>query len=218
MFMCLLSWGVARTSSSLSWNMETGRLNAMTHKYSAPKSWRKPSFVAEPLTPTQYGNIVHKAMQHLPFRLYSSVQDVATEIQNLVRQQYLSAEMACLIDHKQLFDFFTSKLGQKAISSGNVLREFKFSILDDADHFGCAGMNDQVLLQGVIDCAVIEEDGITVIDFKTDRVTEKTLETVAEQYRQQVITYANAISRIYQKEIKNVFLYFFEVSKAYEVI
>jgi len=59
-------------------------------------------------------------------------------------------------------------------------------VLDDLD-------GEKVLLQGVVDCALLEEDGITILDFKTDYVTEETIEVVADHYRPQVQTYAEKI-------------------------
>jgi len=93
------------------------------------------------------------------------------------------------------------------------LREFKFSILDDAKKYGDASDGDEILLQGVVDCAIIDESGITVLDFKTDRVTSDTLAQVTDSYRLQVKAYANALSRIFGKEIQASYLYFFRISQ-----
>jgi ATP-dependent helicase/nuclease subunit A len=74
-----------------------------------------------------------------------------------------------------------------------------------------------VLLQGVVDCALLEEDGITVVDFKTDHVNEENLPVKTEHYRSQVLTYAQALSRIYRKKIKGVYLYFFCLNRFVQV-
>ena len=76
-----------------------------------------------------------------------------------------------------------------------------------------ASIMEKVLLQGVVDCAILEEDGITIIDFKTDRVTEKTLPEVADRYAPQVLIYGEALSRIYEKPIKGEYLYFFRLNR-----
>jgi ATP-dependent helicase/nuclease subunit A len=51
------------------------------------------------------------------------------------------------------------------------------------------------------------------VDFKTDNVTEENVEERAVQYRPQVLAYADAMARIYQKPVKEVFLYFFHLGK-----
>ena len=70
-----------------------------------------------------------------------------------------------------------------------------------------------MLLQGVVDCALLEEDGITIVDFKTDYVTEETLDTLVSRYRPQVETYAHALGRIYRQRIKASYLYFFHLNR-----
>ena len=90
---------------------------------------------------------------------------------------------------------------------------YKFSILDDGEKYGSGLEGERVLLQGVVDCALLEPDGITVLDFKTDRVTEETLPQVAARYRLQLETYAEALARIFQQPIKAKYLYFFHLNR-----
>ena len=108
-------------------------------------------------------------------------------------------------------------LDWKLRSDAPCLREFKFSILDDGRHYGEGLEGEQILLQGVVDCALLEPEGITVIDFKTDRVTEETIRTVAERYSLQVQTYADALSRIYEMPVKRKLLYFFNLDTFMEL-
>ena len=77
---------------------------------------------------------------------------------------------------------------------------------------------DQILLQGVVDCALIDDDGITVVDFKSDRVSEDSLDFVADKYREQVAIYAEALSKIYQLPIKKAMLYFLRLGKFVTII
>ena len=122
------------------------------------------------------------------------------------------------MDPAKIWAFFDSDIGMKLRKSKNVIREFKFSILDDAAKYNPGLLGEQILLQGVVDCAIIESEGITVLDFKTDRVTDTTLDAAAEQYRMQVTAYAEALSRIYEKRILSAQLYFFNLNRFYKVI
>ena len=65
---------------------------------------------------------------------------------------------------------------------------------------------------------MLEDDGITVIDFKTDYVTEETLPDVVERYRAQVQTYANALAQIYEQTIKAQYLYFFRLNRFVSIV
>ena len=68
-----------------------------------------------------------------------------------------------------------------------------------------------------VDLALLEEDGITVVDFKTDFVSDENFQLLVDRYRPQVETYANAMERIYSKPIKAAFLYFFHVNRFVEI-
>ncbi len=179
--------------------------------------WRKPAFLEGRLAGKEYGNAIHGAMQYIRYEACTSMEAVEQEIHRLVDDGFLSEEQGIAVDCGQIYQFFASEIGQKLCRGIPHLREFKFSILDDASHYGDDLTGEQVLLQGVVDCALLEPDGLTILDFKTDRVTEKTLEEVAEQYRIQVETYAEAMTRIYEMPIKAKYLYFFRLGRFVEV-
>ena len=89
---------------------------------------------------------------------------------------------------------------------------------NDGENYDPALAGEKILLQGVVDCAILEEDGITVLDFKTDYVTEQSLMGVTEKYKAQVYAYAQALSRIYQMPIKAAKLYFFHIDQFVDII
>ena len=70
-----------------------------------------------------------------------------------------------------------------------------------------------MLLQGVVDCAAVEDDGIMIVDFKTDHVTEETLKSLADRYRGQVEAYSRAMAQVFEKPVKDAYLYFFRLDR-----
>lgn len=181
------------------------------------KKWRKPDFVEQQILGKDYGTAVHAVMQYICYKNCCSPNAVKAEISRLLKEEYISSQQAEMVDCRQIADFFATEIGRKLQDSDCVLREFKFSILDDGERY-CPGMTgERVLLQGVVDCALIEDDGITIVDFKTDRVSEDTFQMAAEGYRKQIAIYSQALSRIYQKPIKKAMLYFIRVGKFYEI-
>mgnify|MGYP003293249542 CR=1 FL=1 len=118
-----------------------------------------------------------------------------------------------MVSADKITKFFSTEIGNKLKNGVSNLREFKFSILDNGNHYGENLEGERVLLQGVVDCALMEPDGITVIDFKTDKVTGETVTSVAECYRDQVETYAEAMHRIFEMPIKAKYLYFFQLDQ-----
>lgn len=183
------------------------------------RSWRAPSFIEEDaVSGVTFGNAVHAVMQHIRFEECGDLSGVESEIKRLTETGLIDEKAAAVVDPAMIWNFFSSQMGTRLRKAPNVLREFKFSILDDAVQYHSELTEDRILLQGVVDCAIIEPAGITVLDFKTDRVTANTLEAVAAQYRIQVQTYAKALSRIFQKEVISSQLYFFRANQFVTVI
>ena len=177
------------------------------------RTWREPSFLSGQAQGREVGNAIHAAMQYVRYASCGTLADIREEIDRLVRFGFLTEQQGELVDCEMLEAFFRTELGQRLVNGAQCLREFKFSVLDDASHYGADLEGEKVLLQGVVDCAILEDDGITVIDFKTDRVTENTLPDVAARYAPQVSIYGEALSRIYERPIKGEYLYFFRLNR-----
>ena len=156
---------------------------------------------------------MHTVMQYIAYEKCSDEDAIRSEIHRIVRNGFLTSEQAAAIVPGKLLNFFSSELGQKLRSGISYLREFKFSILDDGCRYDASLKGEKILLQGVVDCALLEEDGITIIDFKTDYVTEETLSQIISRYRGQVQTYSDALQRIYEKPVKNRYLYLFGLER-----
>ena len=69
----------------------------------------------------------------------------------------------------------------------------------------------------IIGKPITTEDGITILDFKTDHIRQETMEDAVARYRPQLETYAEALSRIYEKPVKQRLLYFFHLGQLAEV-
>ncbi len=175
------------------------------------RQWRGPA--AGSKTGIAVGNAYHGVMQYLDFSACGDGAAIDQELGRLVREKRITAQQRDMVSLAKLDAFFQSELGWRLRSGGEILREFKFSILDEGSHYGAELAGEQVLLQGVVDCALIEEDGITVLDFKTDRVTQETVMARAEAYRMQVRTYKDALERIWKKPVKTAYLYFFAIDR-----
>ena len=177
------------------------------------RRWRLPSFVAMEKDPKAVGNAIHGAMQYIRYENCTDPEGVHNEILRLCQEGFLSKEQAEMVDCSLISAFFETEPGKKLRSGAECLREFKFSILDDGMRYGESLAGEEVLLQGVVDCALLEEEGITILDFKTDRVTPDTLEAAVFRYRSQLDTYGEALTRIYEKPIKAKYLYFFRINQ-----
>ena len=181
------------------------------------RSWRKPSFVEKHICGKDYGSAIHAVMQYIRYECCTDPDGIRREVDRLAAERFITAEQRQIVDCRRIAAFFETPIGQRLCSGAAYLREFKFSILDDGSQYGDGLEGEEVLLQGVVDCALLEDDGITIVDFKTDYVTQKTLETVAGKYRPQVEVYAHALQRIYGRKIKAAYLYFFHMDRFFEL-
>ena len=177
------------------------------------RQWRKPGFQSGRVMGKQFGNAMHKALQYIRYENCGNPDSIQKEVLRLTQEGFLTPEEGSLISPEKLLAFFRTAIGDKVRSGIPCLREFKFSVLDDSSHYGEGLEGEQVLLQGVVDCAILEEDGITVVDFKTDHVTPETLDSAVKRYRSQVQIYGEALSRIYEKPVKALYLYFFHLER-----
>lgn len=79
-----------------------------------------------------------------------------------------------------------------------------------------ANADETVLLQGVIDCYFEEPDGIVLLDYKTDRVSEEGTSVIRDRYGLQMEYYARALEMLMGKKVKNKYIYLFHIDKVLE--
>ena len=177
---------------------------------------RRPVFQGQrPLTPAQQGTALHMVMQYLDFARTNTLEEIQEEIARLVARQFITPQQGEAVDGERVLAFFQSPLGQRLVASRQMEREFKFSMLvPAADYYPQAEAGEEVLLQGVVDCWFEEADGtVTVVDFKTDRVTEHTVEARAREYRPQLEAYSRALSQALGLPVGRCVLWFFALGR-----
>ena len=177
------------------------------------QTYRQAGFVQASHRGKEYGTALHGVMQYINITACGDVTSVRTELQRLAEQGFLTQPQVDMVPPAAIVQFFDTDIGRKLRNGAECVREFKFSILEDGQREHPALAGEQILLQGVVDCAIVEQDGLIVLDFKTDFVTEETVMEKAEQYRPQVETYANAMERIFGKPVKQALLYFFRCNQ-----
>ena len=199
---------------------------ALKHRLSKPNgrfAFSRPDFVTKKtsLTAAQQGTALHLAMQNLDFQMCGSETGVKDELRRLTEKGLLSEEQAAAVEAKKILRFFGSDLGNRVQNADKTWREFKFSLLYKAkqlypeERFSRGGGDDEILLQGVVDCFFEENGELTVVDFKTDYVTPDILEEKAGSYAPQLEAYADALERITGKRVKEKIIYFFEMAQCY---
>ncbi len=184
-----------------------------------PVSFRRPDFAREerPLTPAEAGTALHLFMQLCDPEKASTVQGAGEELARLVEKGCMTETQARACEPRKAAGFFRSALGRQARSQG-MEREFKFSLLSDgARYYGEAARGERVLLQGVIDLWFRTLEGITVVDFKTDRVARGEEPLRARAYQRQLEVYTAALEEITGIPVAHRYLWFFQTDSAVEL-
>ncbi len=170
------------------------------------------------LTAAEKGTALHLVMQCIELKSCVSLDGVKAELARLRHISTLSEEQYVCIEPKKILNFCQNPLGQRLLNASECHRECKFSILSKAGELLKGEPNDEeILLQGVVDCFFVEPDGVIIIDFKTDRISHGEEHLRAENYRLQLETYAHAVQAMTGKPVIEAWLYFFATDTAYKV-
>ena len=154
--------------------------------------------------------------------------DYSKDISQL--SDFLSSEEYGLLNQEKLKKFLDSPLGKlfaKSYKENTLYREQHFMqeveyeklfpedgavgeateevVLSDADSV------EKVILQGIIDAFIMEEEGIILVDYKTDRVKDG--EELRNRYQKQIDLYSEALEQILGKKVRRRVLYSFSLGE-----
>jgi len=175
---------------------------------------RRPLFLQKirALTPAERGVALHLLLQHVDLRAPVDREALIQLRRKLVEEEFLTPEAAEQLDLEVVEAFFLSPLGKRLLAQPHrVKREVPFSLWVPAREFypGMAPEGEMVIVQGIIDCLVEEEGGLLLIDFKTGRIPPS-----LEEYREQVKWYVRAAQSIWERPVKEAYLYFLDQGEA----
>ena len=176
-----------------------------------PIRFDRPRFAAEErgLTSAQKGTAFHLAMELVRPEAAATRAGAAAELARLEAAACLTSQQRQAVEAEQVAAFFASELGRQAAAAPDLRREFKFSLLVDAgDWWGPEAAGERAMLQGVIDCCFTGPEGLTVVDFKTDRVSPGGEAARAEEYRGQLEVYTRALESILGRPVVRRVLWF----------
>src|SRR5699024_6529568 len=119
----------------------------------------------------------------------------------------------------KIVNFFSTELGQFIVDQSNSLhREVPFALLMNAKEL-YADMQengeDKILVHGIIDGYIEEEEGIILFDYKTDRVArygKKASDVMKKKYSGQLRLYREALESILNKKVTKTYLILLDIN------
>ena len=165
-----------------------------------------------------YGTIWHQVMASIDFARTGSEEEIREAVQELVRKGRLREEDTKLLNYQRMLLFFTSSLGcrmREADCCGRLHREQPFVMGKPAkDIFPDRTEEEIVLVQGIIDAYYETEDGIVLLDYKTDALKRGEEEKLVSRYQEQMRLYGRALEEMMEKPVTECILYSFSLGKA----
>ena len=170
----------------------------------------------ETLTGAPRGTAYHRVMELLDFEKMYDRQTLETEINTFVEQGRMTREMADSVQTADVLGFLDSSVGKRTRTSadcGKLWKEQPFVLgIPEQELYKDEPEGDFALVQGIIDVYFEEEDGLVVLDYKTDKVYK--IEELVEKYHAQLDYYGRALEQITGKKVKEKVLYSFTLGEA----
>ncbi|PWV95400.1 DNA helicase/exodeoxyribonuclease V subunit A [Paenibacillus cellulosilyticus] len=174
---------------------------------------RRPRFMEEnALTAAERGTASHLLMQHVPLDKPVTLEILQALVDDLISRRIMTKKQAEAIQLEPVVELFTNTLGQRILAADWVKREVPFSCAFPASRiYGqhVEGSEDEpILIQGVVDCLFRDQEGIVLLDYKTDQVYMQQWDRAAEKHRFQLELYAEALEMSLGLPIQESYVHF----------
>lgn len=176
-----------------------------------------PSFLGdEAISGAARGTATHAFLQYADYE--KAKISVTDEIMRLCDKGVLNQMQAKAINVYSCQKFFKSDLLDRIMKSDKVMREKKFTIevpIGEIYPELSEYTDEMMMIQGIADCAFVEDGKLVVVDYKTDSLENE--ESFIEKYSSQVLIYKKALSMCTGYEVKETLLYSLKLGKEISV-
>jgi ATP-dependent helicase/nuclease subunit A len=147
---------------------------------------------------SEKGTAYHAFLQ---FADFSGSISAGQQLEDLLNCGKLTADIYKLLDANKLDNILKMPVF-KNLSNKKLYREQEFLIKIEANRIFETNSSDLMLIQGIIDLAAIDNDGIEIIDYKLSTIEKE--EDIIEKYKKQLYLYKYAAEKILGKKVKNL--------------
>lgn len=162
------------------------------------------------------GTAMHRFLECFDFSNYDSEKNMYEQLETMCQSGRLREEQRELLQMDRIHRFLESKLAKRMKTAARknqlyVEKPFVMSVTPKELFLEENDSEDTVLVQGIVDVFFVEEDGIVLLDYKTDRVKEA--EELTKRYQAQLQLYAKALQRTMDLPVKEIWIYSFYLEK-----
>jgi ATP-dependent helicase/nuclease subunit A len=181
-----------------------------------------------PMTPAERGTWFHKFMEVIDNSYIDSKGKACEVTEKVYDEGRIPSELKTILTADKLWSFANSSIGirmRQADLNGKLYKERKFVIGVSADfaqgnanEMTDATTEDTVVVQGIVDAYFEEDDGIVLVDYKTDKVDEGNEEVLTQRYKMQMDYYSRTLSQLTGIKVKEIYLYSFALDKPIKLL
>ncbi len=167
------------------------------------------------------GTAYHRVLELLDFGLVQTEADISQALIDFSSNKRMDEESISLISKTLLLNFLTSPLGNRlsmAQRNGKLKKEQQFVIGIPAREMDLLDSTELILVQGIIDAYMEEEDGLVLVDYKTDHIRKGEEQVLIDRYQIQLNYYKRALEQMTGKKVKEAVIYSFALQKEVMVI
>ncbi|MEP0844359.1 MAG: UvrD-helicase domain-containing protein [Phycisphaerae bacterium] len=175
----------------------------------------RPAFMAEGPRddPTARGTATHRFLQFIDLTRPCTADDLKAQLLELLDRGRLTPAEADAVLLDGAAWLFTTDLGRHIRAhAAAVRREVGFEARIEPQRYDprVVGLDprDVILVRGTVDLIVPCDEGLEIIDYKTDRLAAADCPQRGEEYRPQLEAYARAVRDIYRTPIRRCRLVF----------
>ena len=176
----------------------------------------KPKFIESIQKPsaTEIGTATHTILQLIELTQGPTEASLEKLIEELVQDKIIQPTIAQAIDRHKIIAFYHSNFGKYLLEKAEqVVREQPFSMLMDAHELikdYPDFTEDDLLIHGMIDGYIEEENDCLLYDYKTDHIVDpensNEIAKIINRYRGQLTLYRKALAESTKKEVSKVLL------------
>ena len=165
------------------------------------------------LSPEEYGLLNQEKLQKFLDSPLGQLFAKAYKENTLYREQHFMQE----VEFEKLFPEYgaVGETTEEAVSTNAGSVESDAGIVksngDSTIDSSVDSTTEKVILQGIIDAFIMEEEGIILVDYKTDRVKDG--EELRNRYQKQIDLYSKALEQILGIKVKRRVLYSFSLGE-----
>lgn len=185
------------------------------------KLLKMPSFMHSDtkLSGAEKGSVIHYIMQKTDISSKPDKDSIKKIADALFESGFFTKAQRDAVDADMILSFFNSPLGIQMLASNKVVREMPFEMAMPASEvYKNYTGNENILVQGIIDCWFETDDGIILVDYKTDALgVYNTVKSLAAKYENQLLIYKQALKKITKCENIESYIYFFSAGETIKV-